>query len=264
MLLRISHTTEYRYAEPVGYALQRLRLTPRGNQMQKVHSWQTEVQGAAIEARYDDQYENIVELVSVSNQSRLICVTASGVVETFDKAGVYGVHRAYMPLWVYQRETALSKAGKAVRDLARDLEANEPLEQMHELKSAIFGAMRFDPGSTHSETPAETALTARHGVCQDYAHVFVAAARYLGFPARYVSGYLLMEDRTEQVASHAWAEAHVEGLGWVGFDPANDMSPDERYVRVACGLDYRDAAPVSGIRAGLSKEALAVSITVEQ
>ena len=102
------------------------------------------------------------------------------------------------------------------------------------------------------------------GVCQDHTHIFIAAARRLGFPARYVSGYLMLDRCAEQAASHAWAEAHVGGLGWVAFDVANGISADERYVRVATGRDYRDAMPVSGIRFGHAEERLAVQITVEQ
>ena len=94
--------------------------------------------------------------------------------------------------------------------------------------------------------------------------MFSAAARRLGFPARYVSGYLMMNETIDQAASHAWAEAHVPGLGWVAFDASNGISPDERYVRVATGRDFRDATPVSGIRLGKAEEQLAVSITVEQ
>lgn len=93
-------------------------------------------------------------------------------------------------------------------------------------------------------------------------HIFIAAARISGFPARYVSGYLMKTG--EQAASHAWAEAYVAGLGWVGFDPSNRMSPDETYVALATGRDYRDTAPVSGIRLGQALETLAVHITVEQ
>ena len=95
------------------------------------------------------------------------------------------------------------------------------------------------------------------------AELFIAAARLLGFPARYVSGYLLVDGAAEKAARHAWAEAHVDRLGWVGFDVANLMSPDANYVRVATGRDHRDAMPVSGIRLGQADERLAVSITVQ-
>jgi transglutaminase-like putative cysteine protease len=101
-------------------------------------------------------------------------------------------------------------------------------------------------------------------VCQDHAQIFVAAARALGFPARYVSGYLMMDDRVHQDASHAWAEAHVENIGWVAFDVSNGISADPRYVRVATGLDYQEAAPISGLRYGSGGESLRVDLQVQQ
>ena len=102
------------------------------------------------------------------------------------------------------------------------------------------------------------------GVCQDHAHIFIACARHLDYPARYVSGYLMMDDTTDQTAMHAWAEAYIEGLGWVGFDVSNGISPDARYVRVATGLDYSDASPITGMRIGGLSETLGVQIKVVQ
>jgi transglutaminase-like putative cysteine protease len=264
MQLKISHVTEYAYAQPVRYALQRLRLTPQSSPLQTVHSWATEVEGGAVEARYIDHFGNIVELVSASRDTEAIRVVATGLVETSDKTGVSGPHRAYMPLWLYQRESELTKPGKMIREMARSVGKGEPLEQLHGLMGALHKAMAYVPGATQTKTLAEDALAAGEGVCQDHAQAFVAAARVMGYPARYISGYLMMEETPDQAASHAWAEAHVDGLGWVGFDPANDMSPDDRYVHIAHGLDYKDAAPISGIRTGTGEEQLAVRITVEQ
>ena len=119
-------------------------------------------------------------------------------------------------------------------------------------------------GATGVDTSAEDALAAEQGVCQDHAHIFIGAARALGIPARYVSGYLMMNDRIDQEATHAWAEAHVEDLGWVGFDISNGISPDQRYVRVATGRDYHDAAPVAGVSTGSSTQDLTVAVAVEQ
>ena len=112
---------------------------------------------------------------------------------------------------------------------------------------------------------AADAFALRRGVCQDYAHIFIACARSAGVPARYVSGHLLRSDGiVAQDAGHAWAEAHVEKLGWVGFDISNGISPDERYVRVATGRDYREAAPVTGLSWGAGETRLAVKLAVEQ
>jgi transglutaminase-like putative cysteine protease len=124
--------------------------------------------------------------------------------------------------------------------------------------------MRYDLGRTDADTTGEAALSAGHGVCQDHAHAFIACARLLGFPARYVSGYLKMTDSSDQDAGHAWAEAHVDGLGWVGFDISNGISPDERYVRLATGLDYAEAAPTHGLAHGNAASGLSVAVQVQQ
>ncbi|SFB46650.1 Transglutaminase-like enzyme, putative cysteine protease [Rhizobium sp. NFR07] len=266
MRLKISHTTEYVYDEPVPYSLQRLRLTPVSGPTQKVLDWSVTVDGAKIETGYADQFGNRTELVSAEGAEHRIRIIASGEVETFDKAGVFGAHQGFCPLWLFLRETALTKPGKLVRELAKSAKGDSELAHMHALMDAIHEAVAYTPGTTTTETTAEEALAAKTGVCQDHAHIFISAARLQGIPARYISGYLLMEGQEEQVATHAWAEAHIPGLGWVGFDPANKVCPDDRYVRIASGLCYRDCAPISGMRISRGgdspSENLKVSLTV--
>jgi transglutaminase-like putative cysteine protease len=262
MRLNISHTTEYAYDEPVPYSLQRLRLTPTDGPTQKVVNWAVTVDGAKIETGYADQFGNRVELVSIEGAGHTIRITASGEVDTLDKAGVFGPHQGFCPLWLFLRETVRTKPGRLVKDLAKGLKGDSELARMHALMDTIHETVSYTPGATTTETTAEDALAAGTGVCQDHAHVFISSARFSGVPARYVSGYLLMEGAAEQVATHAWAEAHIAGLGWVGFDPANKVCPDDRYVRIASGLCYRDCAPVSGMRIGPAGENLKVSLTV--
>ncbi|TNE60918.1 MAG: transglutaminase family protein [Alphaproteobacteria bacterium] len=264
MRLKVTHKTEYKYDAPLHYALQRLRLTPKSCALQKVLKWQTALDGADHEVSFEDHFGNVTELISCHGESHVIRIIASGEVETEDKAGVVGPHTGFVPLWLYACETALTTPGKGIRQLVRQVADGEPIPQLHDLMAQIRDAVSYQIGTTHAATTAEEALAHGEGVCQDHSHLFITGARLLGFPARYVSGYLMMDDRVEQAASHAWAEAHVDGLGWVGFDVSNGLSPDERYVRVATGLDYADAAPISGIRMGSSEETLAVSIRVEQ
>jgi transglutaminase-like putative cysteine protease len=264
MLLKITHRTEYSYDAPIAYALQRLRLVPAGGPLQAVRSWTLAVAGAREEVRFADQFGNDTRLLSVEGAPHAIVLEVSGEVETRDRAGVSGPHTGFAPLWLFQRETPLTVAGEGVRAVVDAIADGSELDRLHSLMNAVAGRIRYTPGTTSTETSAEEALKLGVGVCQDHSHVFIAGARAMGFPARYVSGYLMMNDRVEQAASHAWAEAHVPGLGWVAFDAANGISPDERYVRVATGCDYRDAAPVSGIRLGQAQEQLAVTITVEQ
>jgi transglutaminase-like putative cysteine protease len=263
MRLKISHTTEYVYSEPVQYSLQRLRLTPKPCPGQKVLSWSTSVEGAKIEVSFDDQFQNHTELVSTDGGQHVIRIVAEGEVETEDKAGVLGPHAAYSPLWLFQRDTPLTKPGKLTRELVKSLEPGEDLARLHSLMAAIHARVTYTQGATDATTTAEQALDLKAGVCQDHAHIMIAAARQMGFPARYVSGYLYMEGTKAQTASHAWTEIHVPSLGWVGFDPANNLCPNENYVRVATGLDYKDACPISGMVHGISNETMTVKVQVE-
>lgn len=263
MRLTITHSTQYLYDRPVAYILQRLRLTPVDGPTQKVRNWSISVDGATTETGYLDQFGNRVELVSAEGAEHLIRIVASGEVETFSSSGVYGAHLGFCPLWLFLRETPRTTAGKRMREMAESISDDEPLARMHALMNATHGEVAYVTGSTGIETTAEQALEAGRGVCQDHAHIMIGVARLLGIPARYVSGYLLMEGVAEQTATHAWAELHLPGLGWVGFDAANNICPDERYVRIATGLCYRDAAPVSGMRIGWAGENLHVAVTVE-
>lgn len=264
MRLKISHISEYGYSSPVQYALQRVRLLPRNGYCQTVDNWKISIEGATEEVRYRDQFENDTRLVSVSGDAHTIVVRSEGEIETLDTAGVAGPHMGYAPLWIFGSETPLTTAGDGLAKLAAKIKGSTDIERLHSVMNAVRDKVAYVVGSTDVSTSAEMAFEQGQGVCQDHTHIFATVARRLGYPARYVSGYLMMNDRIDQVASHAWAEAFVNGLGWVSFDPSNGISTDERYVRVAYGRDYRDAMPVSGITFGHVDERLDVRITVEQ
>lgn len=263
--LSIRHTTHYAFAQPVVHALQRLRLTPKETQGQRIIDWRMTYQNAHAELDYDDQHFNHVTLIALTPGAHEVTVMCEGTVETEDNAGVIGRHSGHLPLWSFLRQTPLTRPGPKLRALLREVpgqSGDAPLDFLHSLSGLIRERIAYEAGRTHAATTAEEAAAHGYGVCQDHAHIFIGAARAGGIPARYVSGYLLMDDRTEQEATHAWAEAHVEGLGWVGFDVSNGISPDPRYVRVATGSDYRDAAPVTGISIGASDQILTVGLSV--
>lgn len=266
MVLAIQHVTTYRFETPVTYGLQQLRLTPKSRAGQEVLSWQMAIDGGCKECEFTDEYLNQVSLIRFDPDAAQIVVRCQGLVETEDRAGVVGKHGGFAPLWLFERATPLTRAGARVRSLARGLkdEETEDIPRLHALAHRVRDAVAYEIGATGPVTTAEEALELGRGVCQDHAHIFIAAARSMGYAARYVSGYLLMEDRKHQDASHGWAEAHCEGLGWVGFDVTNAISPDQRYVRVASALDYAGAAPISGLRVGEGKESLSVDIQVQQ
>ena len=266
MRLRIHHQTSYHYDTPVQYALQQIRLRPKEDAGQKVLQWKLEIEGGKQELEFRDQHGNVVDLVSIDPGRQDLHIRCDGEVETADQAGIIGRHEGPAPLWYFERNTELTRPGPGTRKLVNALgnDYETGIAHLHALSALVLETICYETDHTHAETTAEQALAAGHGVCQDHAHAFIAAARSLGYPARYVSGYLMMNDRVEQDASHAWAEAHLDGIGWVGFDVANGISPDERYVRVATGLDYREAAPISGLRLGDSDESMVVTLHVEQ
>ncbi|MEO6153564.1 MAG: transglutaminase family protein [Croceibacterium sp.] len=266
MRLSIRHTTRYRFNEPVKHGLQRLRLTPKETQGQSVLAWTMEYTGAKPELEYDDQNHNHVTLVSVDEGARDVVITSHGVVQTEDKSGVIGHHSGHLPLWAFLGHTDLTRPGPRIKQLIAGVKRSGGgmVPTLHNLSDAIREQISYETGFTDVETTAEGSVIAGRGVCQDHAHIFIAAARSLEIPARYVSGYLMMNDRVDQEATHAWAEAWVHSLGWVGFDISNGISPDPRYVRVATGRDYRDAAPVTGISFGAMTEDLRVDLAVEQ
>ncbi len=266
MRLSIRHTSHYRFTEPVSHGLQRLRLTPKATQGQAIAAWSMTYEGAKLELEYDDQNFNHTTLVSVLPGVEEVVIHCEGLVDTQDYAGVIGWHSGHLPLWSFLGQTRQTRPGPRMRSLMSSVRRSDSdmLALLHDLSAEIISVVAYEPGITDVETTAEEAIIGGHGVCQDHAHIFIGAARALGIPARYVSGYLMMDDRIDQEATHAWAEAHVEGLGWVGFDISNGISPDERYVRVATGRDYAEAAPITGISFGAAAQELRVTLAVEQ
>lgn len=266
MQLSIHHLTEYQFDQPVHYALQRLKLRPKDGAGQQIIDWHLTVDGGTVEAEHDDPHNNHVTLISVEEGRTAITISCHGQVETTDNHGILGRHRSHVPLWAYCRPTRLTTAGRGVHKLVTgvDREQSDKLALLHQLSAHILGSVAYQGGATGVDSSAENAITAGAGVCQDHAHIFIAACRSMGIPARYVSGYLMMDGQVEQSASHAWAEAHVDAIGWVGFDISNGISPDGRYVRVATGFDYRDAAPISGMSFGARDKSMVVSLRVEQ
>lgn len=266
MRLFVDHSTIYSYDEPLDYALQQLRLTPKHRPGQQVERWVVQVDGGDLQLGYDDHHANHVEVVAIRPGRDHVTIRCQGEVVVEDRGGVVGEHGGMMPLWSFRRATPLTKAGRRVRALVHQLgmDHDGDILRAHALSALIRAACPWRLGVTGPGTTAEQALAAEGGVCQDHAHIFIAAMRTLGHPARYVSGYLMMNDRVEQDATHAWAEAWFDHIGWVGFDISNGHSPDDRYIRVATGFDYQDAAPVRGMRYGSASEKLVVQLQVQQ
>jgi transglutaminase-like putative cysteine protease len=268
MRIRISHATTYRYDTPPTGVTQILRLTPRNHDGQYVVNWRVDLSDDCLLHQHEDAFGNITHSFTAEGPFKELSVAVEGEVDTFDTKSVVSGAIERFPPGLFLRETALTLADTAIVDFAQAARAaagHDPLPLLHGLMTSLNREMTFDTDPTHTATTAAEAFALRRGVCQDLTHIFIAAARQLGIPARYVGGHFYRVDGvTAQDAGHAWAEAYVEHLGWVGFDPTNGIGITPAHVRVAVGLDYLGAAPVRGTRYGGSGETLKVAVHVDQ
>jgi len=268
MRLTVSHRTTYRYETTAKSAIQILHLTPRSHDGQFVYWWNVSVDQDCRLTEFEDSLGNIAHSFTVEGPLDELSILVEGEVETTDTGGVVAGAVERLPPQFYLRQTDLTWADSRIRAFVERIRAKEmengTLGLLHALMRAIHRRLRFDTEPTTVETSAAEAFVHKHGVCQDFAHVFISATRHLAIPARYVGGYLLREEPEPgvQEAGHAWAEAFVPDLGWVAFDPTHSISATQAYVRVAIGLDYLGAAPVRGTRYGGDGESMDVSVHV--
>jgi len=266
MRLIVRHQTSYVYESPIAAAAQVLRLTPRSYEGLTVHRWSVRGAGRRELPVFTDGFGNVTHCLYVNEAHTQAVISAEGEVETADTHGVIRGASEPLPPLFFLRRTPLTMPGPAIIALADGAaQGGSALEQLHALLNTVRDKVEYRPGVTDPATTAAEALAAGAGVCQDHAHIFIAAARQLGIPTRYIGGYLWTGDEPREVqASHAWAEAFVQDLGWVGFDPSNRICPTEAYIRTSVGLDYASAAPVRGVRRGTAPESLAVVVKVMQ
>lgn len=268
MRIRVVHETLYSYEQPARGLIQVLRMTPRDHDGQYVRRWRIEpsVDGRLTER--EDGFGNIVHWFTPDRAADALVIRVTGEVDTHETHGIVRGAVERLPDPFYLRESELAAASPEIRAFAEGIAAADdpaPLPCLHRLMAAVHDRLAFTPGPASAAVPAPAAFAAGHGVCQDLAHVFIAAARHIAIPARYVSGYVRSEGIAgEQETPHGWAEALVPDLGWVGFDPAIGDATTEAYIRIASGLDYLGAAPIRGSRTGGGTETLDVRLRVEQ
>ena len=268
MRIRISHLTSYVYGTPATSVIQMLRLTPRNHDGQYVARWRIDV---SIDCRLDhheDAFGNLTHTFSTDGPFSDLAVMVEGEVETRDTQGIVRGTVERFPPSLYLRATALTTPDADICAFAaasRDAEDGNVLNLLHHMLERLHDDMVYDTDPTQVATTAVQAFALKRGVCQDLTHIFIAAARSLAIPARYVGGYFRRDDGVdEQGAGHAWAEAFVPELGWVAFDPANGLCATDAHVRVAVGLDYLGAAPLRGTRYGGGGEVMSVKVRVDQ
>jgi transglutaminase-like putative cysteine protease len=268
MRICLSHATTYHYDTPPSGVTQTLRLTPRNYDGQYVVAWRIDLSADCLLHQHEDAFGNITHAFTAEGPFSELSVAVEGEIETQDTHGIVNGTVERFPPSFYLRETQLTMPDAAITDFAETVRldsGDDRLTQLHGLLTGLNDKMTFDTDPTHVATTAAEAFTLGRGVCQDLTHIFIAAARQIGIPARYIGGHFFRgDDVVLQDAGHAWAEAYVEKLGWVGFDAANGISPTDAHVRIAVGLDYLGAAPVRGTRYGGTGEMLKVAVRVDQ
>ena len=316
MRLYIAHSTVYRYDPPAAGAVQVLRLTPRNHDGQYVVRWRIDVSADARLTAHEDAFGNILHAISIAGPLSELRLVVDGEVEIQDTAGVVRSAVERFPPSLFLRETALTRPDEAIIAYATQFprpSAANALSTLHSLLARIHQDFAVDAGAASGDNPAAAltapwstppaadAFRAGRGQSRDLAHIFIAVARALGVPARFVAGYVSRSNGTSAATAgktggaagdlrdHAlpddalpgnassgdalwgdalwgdsWAEVHVPDLGWVGFDPANGVCATDQHVRVAIGLDYLGAAPVRGAHYGGVREDVAVKLRVSQ
>ncbi|ABY99000.1 TPA: transglutaminase domain-containing protein [Pseudomonas putida] len=258
MKLCIRHDTTYSYASDVSNSIQFLRLTPRSSERQRIDDWQL-VLPSKVKSQIDP-YGNILHVLTLDKPHGHLALTASGQVEIDPDCEQEGESQSPLP---FLRDSRLTQADDTLKAFAnRQCGKHRDRGALTGLMQGLAEHMPYSPGATSVGTTAIEAFRGGAGVCQDHTHAFLACARSLGVPARYVSGYLCTEDE-QHLASHAWAEAWINDA-WFSFDVTNRLTRPERHLKLAVGLDYLDACPVRGVRRGGGVESMQASVHVHR
>ena len=286
MIYSVLHTTTFSYQPAVRESVMEVRLQPRSDSLQHCLTFQLDVSPAANIMQYRDFMGNTVHHFDIAGNHTQVKVTAQSTIEVqsapppypADAGGWADLDRAIASpsptedYWEMLLPSQFAQSTARLQALARELHCERrdtPLVLLTELNEAIYNSFNYVPNSTNVDSPIDHALHSRQGVCQDFAHIMIALVRPLHIPCRYVSGYMFHRDedaettdRSLEGASHAWIEALVPNLGWIAFDPTNNLIGADRHIRVAIGRDYADVTPTRGVHKGEGPSELSVAVTV--
>jgi transglutaminase-like putative cysteine protease len=281
MIYSVRHVTTFRYQPAVRESVMEVRLQPRSEANQRCLSFTLYVNPPANITQYSDFTGNTVHHFDIAGSHPEVKVTALSTVQVqsvpaprSSEAGDWAdldAMTASNDYWEMMLPSEFARSSEALQQLAKEFRCERrcgPLDLLTELNEAIYRQFAYVPNSTKVDSPIEEALLTRQGVCQDFAHIMIALVRPLRIPCRYVSGYLFHreenghKDRSLEGASHAWVEALIPRLGWVAFDPTNNLIGGDRHIRVAIGRDYADVPPTRGVYKGEAQSELIVAVTV--
>lgn len=282
MRYTIRHITRFMYESSISESVMEVRMQPRSEGLQRCLNFALTTSPASRVMSYQDHDGNAVHHFDIPGSHSRLTVTMEALVDCDSvrplpyRLGPAGWSQldaltANGLYWEYLAPSRFARSTPSLDTLRRELgleRGNDPIVMLRRLMGEMYKRFEYAPQSTRVDSPIDDALAERRGVCQDFAHIFIALVRPLGVPARYVSGYLFRDvaslDRSTDGATHAWVEALLPELGWVGFDPTNNLIAEDRHIRAAVGRDYYDVPPTRGIYKGLStvRHDLAVAVRV--
>ena len=266
MRIRISHETTFLYSPAARSVIQNLRLTPRSFDTQYVLRWRVGVDVDGALRHGEDSLGNVVHSFSYPRPVERMVVSAVGEIETTDAVGVVrGAVETLQPQ-MFLRASASAQANAALREYAQDLtsEAPETLAKLHRLMSGLHETLAFEAEAPSARSGAGEAFALKKANAEDFAHVFIACARWLEIPARFVTGYVVSEADAPAAATwHNWVEALSPGLGWVAFDAVHDLCANDRYVRVGVGFDALSAKPIRAAHSGFASETVTTALRID-
>jgi transglutaminase-like putative cysteine protease len=282
MFYSIRHVTRFRYTHAVRESVMELRMQPRSEGPQALRSFQISTNPRAQLYAYTDHLGNAVYHFNILREHDELRIEAQAVVELqpvplppvaadplewsrFNSYNLSDDHFDLLEPSKFAHTTSALRAFMAINGLEKP--SSDPLTALKHLSRTIHDAFEYEPGVTDASSPIDHAIGEGRGVCQDFAHIMIAVARGWGIPARYVSGYLHPDrkekGRSSDDATHAWVEAYLPSLGWIGFDPTNNILPQDRHIRAAVGRDYADVPPTRGTFKGEAQSELAIAVAVE-
>lgn len=279
MFYSIRHVTRFIYSSPIAESVTEVRMQPRSETGQRCLKFDLTTQPRARLQAYGDFLGNVVHHFDIPGKHKELKITAEATVEVTPPTELPGgvgmdVWETLLQAqqrdehWDYLAPSPFVAETPLLLQLAHEwqLDQNEnPLTLLRRINTAIYEHFDYVPNATNVDSPIDHALDERRGVCQDFAHIMLSLLRWRGIPARYVSGYLYHgdhQDRSEANATHAWVEAWVPELGWIGFDPTNNLLARERHIRTAIGRDYSDVPPTRGVFKGNASSELSVGVQV--
>jgi transglutaminase-like putative cysteine protease len=269
----IRHTTRFRYSAPITQSVMEVYMQPRTEGFQRCLSFHLNVTPHATVMSHQDFLGNMVHHFDIPGAHQQLTITAESLIEIRPRPEFPSTLSpdAWDELDTTEFEMLLpshfTRPTPMLEELRKELKAerrDDPLGLLRELTTTLYDAFEYAPDSTAVDSPIDDALQSRQGVCQDFTHIMIALVRPLGIPCRYMSGYLYHRNgaRSSPDASHAWMEALLPGLGWIGFDPTNNLIAGERHIRVALGRDYADVPPTRGVFKGSADTELSVGVRV--